>query len=247
MATPAKKTTPAKATSSSTLADPFGRNKEEGTPAVTTNPTDNAEVNKDTADSTSSTSDNDNPNDDMKGSLSDSQDKDNEENSKEDEDGGTKEDDDEPKDRNPAVQKSDEEKEQERDNTPNTVKGLTNEDGIYKDDVDTNRETGLSNSVVHATSYKTPDEMSTEPPRETAERYNITNEVSEADVKNPRVQIYSDTVIKQVPSGTHLHPDVAKSLHNYGIADRTTDSAQVKRSITETHDFADAAEHNDKL
>lgn len=239
MATTPEKKTPAKATSSK-LADPFGRNKvaeEEGTPTPTVNPTDNAEVKKDTADSNSSSSDNDNPNDDMKGSLSDSQDKDNEENKE----------DDEPKDRNPAVQKSDEEKEKERDNTPNTVKGLTNEDGIYKDDVDTNRETGLSNSVVHATSYKTPDEMSTEPPRETAERYNITNEVSEADVKNPRVQIYSDTVIKQVPSGTHLHPDVAKSLHNYGIADRTTDSAQVKRTITETHDFADAAEHNDKF
>jgi hypothetical protein len=130
----------------------------------------------------------------------------------------------------------------------NTVVGLTNKDSVVKDDADTNKTSGLSNSVVHNTdTSKTPDELATETPDETASRYDITDKVNEGDVDNPRVQIYADTVVKQVPSGTHLHPDIAKDLHNYGIAARTTDSAQVKRTITETHDFAPDAETNDKF
>jgi hypothetical protein len=135
-----------------------------------------------------------------------------------------------------------------KENKKDTVIGLTDKDSIVKDDPDTNETSGLSNSVVHDTSTnKTPEELSSETPDETATRYGITNEVSKEDIANPRVQVYADTVVKQVPSGTHLHPDVAKSLHNYGIAERTTDSAQVKRTITETYDFAPDAEHNDKF
>jgi hypothetical protein len=134
------------------------------------------------------------------------------------------------------------------DNKKDTVVGLTDKDSVVKDDPDTNETSGLSNSVVHDTSTnKTPEELSSESADETAARYGITNEVSKEDIENPRVQVYADTVVKQVPSGTHLHPDVAKSLHNYGIAERTTDSAQVKRTITETYDFAPDAEHNDKF
>lgn len=137
-------------------------------------------------------------------------------------------------------------KEQEK----NTVIGLTDKDSIKKDDSDTHPTSGLSKSVVHATSTstsKTPAELAAESPEETAKRYDIDNKVSQEDIDNPRVQIYSDTVVKQVPSGTHLHPDIAKDLHNYGIASTTTDSAQVRRQITDTHDFADDAKHNDKF
>lgn len=120
--------------------------------------------------------------------------------------------------------------------------------GGKKDDADTNETSGLSNSVVHdTTTSKTPDELAAMTPDETIERYDINTETSQEDIDNPRVQVYSDTVIKQVPSGTHLHPDIAKSVQNYGIQDRTTDSAQVKRTITETYDFAPDAEYNDKF
>lgn len=130
----------------------------------------------------------------------------------------------------------------------NTVQGLTNEDSVIKDDPDTNKVSGLSNSVVHDTSTnKTPAELSSESPEESAKRFGIKTEVTKEDIANPRVQVYSDTVLKQVPSGTHLHPDIAKSTQNYGIAERTTDSAQVKRTITETYDFADSSPDNDKF
>lgn len=145
-------------------------------------------------------------------------------------------------------QKTPTNEEANKEQKKNTVIGLTDKDSIKKDDNDTNETSGLSDSVVHLTSTsKTPDELSTESPDETAERYKIANKVTDEDIKNPRVQVYADTVVKQVPSGTHLHPDVAKDLHNYGIADRTTDSAQVKRTITETYDFAPDAEVNDKF
>jgi hypothetical protein len=104
----------------------------------------------------------------------------------------------------------------------------------------------MSPEVVHLDSNKTPAEMAMETPAETAKRYNIDNEISEADAKNPRVQVYRDTLVNQVPSSTHVHPDVAKDLMNRGIAETHTDNAQVKRFITDTYDFAPDAETQDK-
>lgn len=94
---------------------------------------------------------------------------------------------------------------------------------------------------------KTPAELAAETPDETAERYGIDTKITKEDAENPRVQVYEDTVVKQVPSGTHLHPDIAKDLLNRGISANTTDSAQVKRTIIETYDFAGDAETNDKF
>jgi hypothetical protein len=151
-------------------------------------------------------------------------------------------------DKNNSDASSDKTVDDNKDQDNNTVTGLTDKDTIKKDDSDTNEVSGLSNSVVHDTSTnKTPDELSSESPKETAERYGIDNKVTKKDIANPRVQVYSDTVLMQVPSGTHLHPDIAKSAQNYGIAERTTDSAQVKRMITDTYDFAEDAEVNDKF
>lgn len=105
----------------------------------------------------------------------------------------------------------------------------------------------MSPEVVHMASNKTPAELAAETPDETAERYNIDTRISEKDANNPRVQVYRDTLVNQVPSGTHLHPDVAKDLMNRGIAEMHTDNAQVKRVITDTYDFAPDAETNDKF
>lgn len=104
----------------------------------------------------------------------------------------------------------------------------------------------VSPAVVALDANKTPAELAAESPEEAAVRYNIDNTISDEDADNPRVQVYRDTLVNQVPSGTHLHPDIAKDHLNRGIAEQTTDSAQVKRQIIDTYDFAPDAEFNDK-
>jgi hypothetical protein len=108
-------------------------------------------------------------------------------------------------------------------------------------------DTFLSPAVVSTVPNKTPAELSAETPDETAARYGLDTSITDEDADNPRVQAYKDTVVRQVPSGTHLHPDVAKDLQNRGISQHTTDSAQVKREVTETYDFAESSEFNDKF
>lgn len=105
----------------------------------------------------------------------------------------------------------------------------------------------LSDQVVGTVPNKTPAELSAETPDETASRYGIDQSITKEDADNPRVQAYRDTHVNQVPSGTHLHPDIAKDLLNRGISEQHTDNAQVKRTVTEYYDFAPDAEHNDKF
>ncbi len=112
---------------------------------------------------------------------------------------------------------------------------------------DNKQEPYLSKNVVSTVPNKTPAELAAETPDETAARYNVDTTITDEDADNPRVQAYRDTVVRQVPSGTHLHPDVAKDLQNRGISEVATDNAQVKRTITEVYDFAPDAEHNDKF
>ena len=122
------------------------------------------------------------------------------------------------------------------------------------DDAYENREdhvhvdSGLSEHVVSTVPNKTPAELAAETPEETAARYNINTEITDEDADNPRVQVYKDTRVKQVPSGTHLHPDIAKDLLNRGIAETHTDNALVRHQDTApTYDFAPDAETNDKF
>lgn len=105
----------------------------------------------------------------------------------------------------------------------------------------------LSDQVVATVPNKTPAELAAETPDETAARYGIDQTITKEDAENPRVQVYEDTQVKQVPSGTHLHPDIAKDLMNRGISELGTDNAQVRRMVTDTHDFAPNADHNDKF
>lgn len=138
--------------------------------------------------------------------------------------------------------------------TPNSdtnveVKGDQNKDNKSvrenKEDLD-DGPTVLSEHVVATVPNKTPAELAAESPDEAAARYG-TREVTDEDLKNPNVQVYPDSGVRQVPSGTHLHPDIAKDLLNRGISENTTDSAQVKRTVTNEYDFAPDAENNDKF
>lgn len=121
------------------------------------------------------------------------------------------------------------------------------EKDVTVDDVDEENDNFLSPEVVSTVPNKTPAELAAETPDETAARYNLNTAITEEDAANPRVQVYSDTHVHQVPSGTHLHPDIAKDLLNRGISQHTTDIGQVKRTIMDDYAFAPNAEHNDKF
>ena len=85
---------------------------------------------------------------------------------------------------------------------------------------------------------KTPAELSQETPDETASRYNIKETAHDDVVENPRVEVSYDDYVKQVPSSTHLHPDIAKDPHNRGISAPTTDIGQVVRGGVVEFDHA---------
>ena len=115
------------------------------------------------------------------------------------------------------------------------------------EDYDDNDDVFLSPHVVSATPNKTPAELASETPDEAAARYGINTTITDEDAENPRVQVYEDTVVAQIPSGTHLHPDIAKDLYNRGISRVGTDNAQVSRTLNAGYDFAPNAELNDKF
>lgn len=87
---------------------------------------------------------------------------------------------------------------------------------------------------------KTPSELAAETPAETAERYGIDTSVTKTDHENPRVEYSEDDFVSQVPSGTHLHPDIAKDLANRGISAPSTDVGQIRKGdVFVGYDFAD--------
>lgn len=154
------------------------------------------------------------------------------------------------------LKKKEEEKKTEETTEKATEETNTNTDSIeftsddenkYESDSDKENKPFLSDNVVSLKANKTPAELAAETPDETAKRYGIDTSITKEDAENPRVQVYEDTHVRQVPSGTHLHPDIAKDLMNRGISQHTTDSAQVTRSITQGYDFAGDAETNDKF
>jgi hypothetical protein len=146
-----------------------------------------------------------------------------------------------------SLGKSDEEENQKVDDTSPSADSTSPEVEKADDETAKNDDHFLAPNVVATVPNKTPAELAAETPDETAARYGIDTTITKEDAENPRVQVYEDTAVRQVPSGTHLHPDVAKDLQNRGISQHTTDSAQVRREITDTFDFAPDAEHNDKF
>lgn len=84
---------------------------------------------------------------------------------------------------------------------------------------------------VKPTAEKTPDQVAAETPEESAARYGIDTSKLKA---------------KQVPSGTHLHPDVVESMLSVP-GSQMTDNAQVQRVVSDGYEFAPDAETNDKF
>jgi len=79
---------------------------------------------------------------------------------------------------------------------------------------------------------KTPAELASETPEESAARYNISSEIPDAVDENPNVEVYRDSGAKQIPSGTHLHPDVAKDNYNRALKGGT-ENATTSRVISQ--------------
>lgn len=134
------------------------------------------------------------------------------------------------------------------DEDENEDPNLDSDESLFGQEDDKENNNFLSPEVIATVPNRTPAELAAESADETAARYNIDSSITEEDARNPRVQVYSDTRVMQVPSGTHLHPDIAKDNANRQILEQQgTDNAQVRRTITDAYDFAPDAEHNDKF
>ncbi len=102
----------------------------------------------------------------------------------------------------------------------------------------------LSENVVSTVPNKTPAELAAETPDESAARYGIDRTITDEDDKNPRVEASHENLFPQIPSGTHLHPDIAKSTQNRGIG-TTTENASFSQAVV-GYDYAEEAPIDDK-
>lgn len=149
---------------------------------------------------------------------------------------------------NKAIQENQEKKQEDEKTDPKTLTEQNKSEPDPDAKVDNaGRVNGISPAVTALTANKTPSELAAETPDEAEQRYGKGPEPTEEDLDNPQIQVYRDDVVKQVPSGTHLHPDIVKDLTQRGIAGHRTDNAQVVRQINDGYDFAGNAEHNDKF
>lgn len=102
---------------------------------------------------------------------------------------------------------------------------------------------GVTNSGNENVINKTPADLAAETPEQSARRYGIGSEVPEDVIKNPNVQQFGDANF-QIPSGTHLHPDVARDNYNRSLQGGT-ESGATTRVIT-SNVYAAEAEVDDK-
>jgi hypothetical protein len=91
---------------------------------------------------------------------------------------------------------------------------------------------------------KTPGGLSTETPEETSVRYNIDLEVTKEGLED--LDENCREKVRQIPAGTHLHPDYTNELLRKG-GNQASDSAQVVRDVTVGHSFADEVEEENAV
>jgi hypothetical protein len=63
---------------------------------------------------------------------------------------------------------------------------------------------------------KTPADMSAETPEMSQQRYGISDEIPDDVIKNPNITEDGKSA-RQIASGTHLHPDVARDTYNRSL------------------------------
>lgn len=103
---------------------------------------------------------------------------------------------------------------------------------------------GVSFSGNQNVINKTPADLSSETPEESRLRFGIPNEVPDDVHNDPNVTANRDMGFVQIPSGTHLHPDIARDNYNRGVGGQAENS-QVTRTVTE-HVYATPALQDDK-
>jgi len=91
---------------------------------------------------------------------------------------------------------------------------------------------------------KTPADMSAETPKETQQRYGISDEVPKEVDENPNVMAHAAMGNYQIPSGTHLHPDIARDNYNRAVG-TGTERGEVQVARTQMV-FATENENDDK-
>lgn len=91
---------------------------------------------------------------------------------------------------------------------------------------------------------KTPAELSAETPEQTANRFNISDEIPEDIANNPNVQVYADDKNFQIPGGTHVHPDIAKDNYNRAVGSPSSNVGTTR--VVSENVYATEAEQDDK-
>lgn len=91
---------------------------------------------------------------------------------------------------------------------------------------------------------RTPAELAGETPAETQRRYGINDHVPDDVHNNPNVTIDRDNRVEQIASGTHLHPDVAKTTYNSSLY-RPSEGGTVTKTVTQQV-YAEEAPVDDK-
>lgn len=124
-----------------------------------------------------------------------------------------------------------------------TEKGVDNQVEFAPSDGSGNVN-GVTFNGAHNVINKTPAGLAAETPEETARRYGITDEVPEDVHNNPNVVATNDNRNFQIPSGTHVHPDVAKDNYNRIVGGRTENGEVTVNHIQ--HVYATEAPVDDK-
>jgi hypothetical protein len=111
---------------------------------------------------------------------------------------------------------------------------------------DDGKEADVVKSVGTKPIDKTPTQLSQETPKETAERYDLDNTITDETNADPSIPVYKDQQFDQIESGTHLHPDIAiDEVRNQNLTIPGTDRGSVSRVVTEFA-FAGESPNDDK-
>lgn len=130
------------------------------------------------------------------------------------------------------------EKDEDVNTSPDSSDEVVENSEEYAEPVPGNTGTNVIN--------KTPADLAAETPDETDARYGHVEGVNDANHNNPNVNADQDMVKfnKEIPAGTHLHPDIKRSLSNANLGG-TTESAAVTKTVGQRV-YAQEAEVDDK-
>lgn len=132
------------------------------------------------------------------------------------------------------------------DNVKKPEEGTDNQAGVTTDNDkdDFRNPDGVTHQGGENVINKTPADLAAETPQESANRYGISSDIPDDVHNNPNSTITRDNTNYQIPGGTHLHPDIARTTYNRSVGDRM-ETGQVTVTTSQMV-FATPAAQDDK-